>query len=268
MPKRMVDTDLWNDDDIISDFTAEDKYFWLYLLTNPHNKMCGVLKNSPALMARDMGLHKDTIVNLIYRFEKVHNHIVCDKETNEIFILNWYKYNWTKSPKIISILEKEMGEIKSPYILDLVQDRISIVLGENTDTLSIGYRYPSNTNTNNITNIFDYWNSKNIIKHRELTEDISKSIEKALKSYKEQEIKTYIDRYAKVISDKSYFWSYKWSLKDFLSRKDGISSFTDEGSKWVNYNDKKRETTTEVKYGNFDPKEALAAAIKRSYEKR
>jgi hypothetical protein len=252
MPKRMIDTELWNNEDIIEYFTAEDKYFWLYLLTNPHNKMCGVLKNSPALMARDMGLHKDTIVNLIYRFEKVHNHIVCDKETNEIFILNWYKYNWTKSPKIISILEKEMGEIKSPYILDLVQDRISFVLGENTDTLSIGYRYPSNTNTitNDITNIFDYWNSKNIIKHRELTEDISKAIEKALKTYKEEGIKTYIDRYAKVIGDRDYFWHYKWSLKDFITRKDGISAFTDEGSKWVNYNEKKKGATNEVNSGD------------------
>lgn len=86
-----------------------------------------------------------------------------------------------------------------------------------------------------ISNIFNYWNDKNIIKHRELTEDISKAIEKALKSYSEEEIKTYIDRYAKVIGDKDYFWHYKWSLKDFLTRKYGISSFADEGSKWVNY---------------------------------
>ena len=86
-----------------------------------------------------------------------------------------------------------------------------------------------------ISNIFNYWNDKNIIRHRELTEDISKSIEKALKSYSEEEIKTYIDRYATVIGDKNYFFNYKWSLKDFLSRKDGISAFTDEGSKWVNY---------------------------------
>jgi hypothetical protein len=148
----MVDTDLWNDDDIIENFTAEDKYFWLYLLTNPHNKICGVLKNSPALIARDMGLHKDTIVNLIYRFEKVHQLIVCDKETNEIFILNWYKFNWTKSPKIVSIIEKEKNEIKSEYIAGLIEDRLSIVFSEKEDTVSIPYRYPTNTDTNADTN--------------------------------------------------------------------------------------------------------------------
>ena len=103
-----------------------------------------------------------------------------------------------------------------------------------------------------ISNIFNYWNDKNIIKHRELTEDISKAIEKALKSYKEEEIKTYIDRYAKVISDKDYFWNYKWTLKDFLTRKDGISSFTDEGSKWVNYCDSKKIVPNGEKKYNYD----------------
>lgn len=102
--------------------------------------------------------------------------------------------------------------------------------------------------------IFEHWNNKNIIKHREITEEISNAIEKAMKSYTEEEIKTYIDRYATVISDKSYFWSYKWSLKDFLSRKDGISSFTDEGSKWVNYSEKcpKAPTSKRVEYIDED----------------
>jgi hypothetical protein len=127
MPKRMIDTDLWNDDDIIADFTAEDKYFWLYLLTNPHNKMCGIVKNSPSLIARDMGLHKDTIVNLIYRFERVHNRIYCDTNTNEIFILSWYKYNWTKSPKIVSIIQREKNDIKSKNIAHLIDERLSIL---------------------------------------------------------------------------------------------------------------------------------------------
>lgn len=115
-----------------------------------------------------------------------------------------------------------------------------------------------------ISNIFNYWNDKNIIKHRELTEDISKAIEKALKTYKEEEIKTYIDRYAKVIGDKDYFWHYKWSLKDFLTRKDGISSFTDEGSKWASYCESKNKSE-KTRYGNFDVNDAFASAVERSF---
>lgn len=86
-----------------------------------------------------------------------------------------------------------------------------------------------------ISNIFNYWNTKNIIVHRELNDTIHKAIEKALKNYSEEEIKTYIDRYDTVIKDEKYFWSYKWGLTEFLTRKEGISSFTDEGTKWVNY---------------------------------
>lgn len=128
-----------------------------------------------------------------------------------------------------------------------------------------GFRMENgNINISIIEDIFIYWNSKNIIKHRELTEDISKAIEKNLKLYKEEEIKTYIDRYAKVIGDKNYFWHYKWSLKDFLSRKDGISSFTDEGSKWVSYceNTKNKE---KPKYGAFDTDDSFERALNRTY---
>lgn len=122
--------------------------------------------------------------------------------------------------------------------------------------------------SNSISNIFIYWNSKHIIMHRELTQDIRQAIEKALKSYGEEEIKTYIDRYGTVISDKEYFWHYKWSIKDFLTRKDGISSFTDEGSKWINYcayvkEPKKLDKPEKARYGDFDVNDAFAMALKR-----
>lgn len=99
--------------------------------------------------------------------------------------------------------------------------------------------------------IYEFWNEKKIIPHKALTKEMNSAVEKALKSYSEEEIKTYIDRYARVIGDKDYFWHYKWSLRDFLTRKDGISSFTDEGSKWVNYNEKKKGATNEVYSGSI-----------------
>ena len=89
--------------------------------------------------------------------------------------------------------------------------------------------------SNLISNIFDYWNTKNIMVHRDLSDTIYKAIEKALKKYNEEEIKTYIDRYDTVLKDETYFWGYKWSLKTFLTQGNGISCFTDEGETWVNY---------------------------------
>ena len=119
------------------------------------------------------------------------------------------------------------------------------LIGQSVDTtVETTKHLLSNFNYNFIYNIYLYWNEKDIIKHRELTENIQKAIEKALKIYSESEIKEYINRYATVVSDKNYFFDYKWTLIEFLNRKDGISSFTDEGSKWISYltaNDNKQK---------------------------
>jgi hypothetical protein len=146
MAKRLIDTELWNNEEIIENFTAEDKYFWLYLLTSPHNNICGVFRNSPSLIARDMGLHKDTIVNLIYRFEKVHNLIFADKDTNEVLILNWHKWNWTRSEDLIKTITKQINETKSAKIIDLLKERVFLVTKNKT------VPRPSLDGTNTITN--------------------------------------------------------------------------------------------------------------------
>lgn len=88
---------------------------------------------------------------------------------------------------------------------------------------------------NNITVIFDFWNSQGIIKHKELKEPISRAIGKTLKNFSIEDIKTAIFRYAE--ANKSGFkpCEYKWTLKEFLSREKGISEFFDDGSKWINF---------------------------------
>lgn len=155
MPKRLIDTELWNNEQIVEEFTCDDKYFWLYLLTSPHGSICGVMRYSPAIIGRDMGLHKDTIENLIYRFENNYKLIVVDKETKELLILNWYKWNWSTSGKLLQSVINSKETIKSVFIQELVQERIDFVTGK-IDRVSIPYAYPtiSNTitNTNNIEN--------------------------------------------------------------------------------------------------------------------
>ena len=84
-------------------------------------------------------------------------------------------------------------------------------------------------------NIFNYWNNKDIIKHKEFTDTINKAITRALKTYTEEEIKEYIDRYDKVLKDENWYFDTKWTLTEFLTQKNGINDFTNEGSKWINY---------------------------------
>lgn len=83
--------------------------------------------------------------------------------------------------------------------------------------------------------LFDYWNSKKIVVHKTLNEELNNSISKFLKKHKLAEFKIMVDRYKKVLDDKKYFFSYIWSLKDFLNRKNGAVDFADDGSKWQDY---------------------------------
>jgi len=89
----------------------------------------------------------------------------------------------------------------------------------------------------NIYNIvFSHWNSKKIIVHKELKDEHKKEIDKAIKVCSVNEILLSIDRYEIMLSDEKYeFCSYKWSLKEFLSRDKGYKLFLDDGSKWINY---------------------------------
>lgn len=156
MAKRLIDTELWNNEDIIENFTAEDKYFWLYLLTSPHNTVCGVFKNKPALIARDMGLHKDTITNLLYRFQTVHHLIYADKETDEIIILNWSKYNWTKSADFMKTVIKQAETIQSSYIKCLLQDKINEKMVDSPKTVLTPSKDGTITNTTTNPNVNSY----------------------------------------------------------------------------------------------------------------
>ena len=118
------------------------------------------------------------------------------------------------------------------------------LIGQNVDTIksTVESTQPSTDGllSNSISNskynnIFNFWNSKKIIVHQDLGDKLIKAIDKALKDYSEEEIIKCIDRYNTVIKDPKYFFDYKWTLEQFLTRKEGISEFRDDGGKWNNY---------------------------------
>ena len=109
---RQVKLSFWTDHLISDNFSAEDKYFFLYLLTNLHTNLCGCYEVSKTQVAKEMGYSEETINSLIDRFENKYNLIRYDKKTYELLILNWSKHNWTESPKFRKLVEKEIESIK------------------------------------------------------------------------------------------------------------------------------------------------------------
>lgn len=120
---RTVSLSFWTDSKVTDDFTPEDKYFYLYLFTNPHTNLAGCYEISVRQMAYETGYSKETIERLIDRFKNVHKIIDYSIESKEILLVNWHKYNWTRSDKFRKPLLGEINNIKTVsfknYLIEL-----------------------------------------------------------------------------------------------------------------------------------------------------
>lgn len=95
--------------------------------------------------------------------------------------------------------------------------------------------------TNEIYTIFDYWNSKNIIEHREIQKFKSPILAK-LKNYSVEEIKQAISNYVLILKSDEHYFTHKWGLDEFLSRKGNLDKFLTVNDPFHNFkNFKKKE---------------------------
>ena len=133
---RNVQISFWTDSKIDNDFTPDDRYYLLYLLTNPHTNLCGCYEISTRQMVYETGLSNDKIRTLLERITNIHRMAIYDVESREILILNWHKYNWNSSPKFLTALRKEIEQVKCD---DFRQYLTDVLNGE--DTVSIQNRY-------------------------------------------------------------------------------------------------------------------------------
>ena len=129
----------WTDSKVSDDFTPDDKYFYLYLFTNPHTNLCGCYEVSIKQMAYETGLTENRVKSEIQRLEREHNVIRYCEQTKEVLLINWHKYNWTSSDKFMKPMLREVDTIKCKGFKDYLE---SIVNGEE---VSIGYRYGMDT---------------------------------------------------------------------------------------------------------------------------
>lgn len=84
--------------------------------------------------------------------------------------------------------------------------------------------------------VLKHWNNQLIIVHRELTEDMEKAIDKAVKETSIEEVMLASEHFGIMLNDKDYgLCDYKWDLATFLSRKLGYKQFLNDGAKWINY---------------------------------
>jgi len=133
---RALQTSFWQDAFVL-DLTPEEKYFFIYLMTNSKTSQCGIYELPKRIIETETGYNRETVDKLIQRFVE-YGKIEYDEKSKEIIILNWAKYNFSKSPKVISCIKKELQSVKNT---DFVSTFINSLkhYGYSMETVSIEY---------------------------------------------------------------------------------------------------------------------------------
>lgn len=118
--KRIVDTSFWTDGKV-DEFTPEDKYFMLYLLTNPFTTLLGIYEISIKQVAFHLGYSTDAVKALLERFETKYDMIVYSEATNEIAIKNFLRHSIMKGGKPVEdCLRREIMKVKNKNLIPMV----------------------------------------------------------------------------------------------------------------------------------------------------
>ena len=110
---RNISMDFWSDSKVVDDFTPEDRYIYLYCMTNPHTNLCGCYEVSIKQIANETGYNTDSVERLLKRLDNSHNVLRYSAQTKELLILNWNRYNWSASEKLNKPLLAEIRKVKN-----------------------------------------------------------------------------------------------------------------------------------------------------------
>lgn len=115
--KRIVDTDFWTDGKV-EDFSPEDRYFMLYLMTNPFTTQLGIYELKVKQAAVHLGYSTETIYVLLERFEQSYDLVKFSKETKEIAIKNYLRHSIIKGgAPVHDCLVKEIRKVKNKDLI-------------------------------------------------------------------------------------------------------------------------------------------------------
>ena len=121
--KRVVSTGFWEDSKVMTSFSPEDKYFMLYLLTNPHTNQLGIYQLVPKMAAFEMGYSVEAVTSLIERFESKYQIIKYNPDTMEVAIKNFLKHSILKGGKpVFDCLMQDKKTVKDKSLLSFITD--------------------------------------------------------------------------------------------------------------------------------------------------
>lgn len=121
MAKRVIDTNLWEDEKWCDSITSpKGRLLWLYLLTCPSSKSVGIFQLNLRKVAFDTGLDIDEVKQYLMLFTDL-KMCIYDRETTEIVIWNYPIYNicsWGKPMQ--DKVKSELSTVKNTSSIELM----------------------------------------------------------------------------------------------------------------------------------------------------
>lgn len=122
-----VERGYWQDEFIL-ELTPEQKFFYLYLMTNNKVNTLGAYVFPLTMSTVELGYNKETVLKLLDHFAQV-GKVIWDETTKEVFLLNWPKRNWNRKTATLRALKKDFDALKSP----MLREKISALLSAFSD---------------------------------------------------------------------------------------------------------------------------------------
>lgn len=155
-----------------------------------------------------------------------------------ICISNWEKHqNVAGLEKIRQQTRERVAKHRDIKRLALNPKPVTLPVTEDNATeleLELELDKEKDIKNKHIRDLFDHYNSKNIINHKNLNSSIQTAIKARLKDYSYEQLVQAINNYATVYSSDNYWFKTKYALADLMRDKD-VRKFIDDAEPLKNF---------------------------------
>jgi hypothetical protein len=237
MAKRFTDTDKWLKNNWFIDLPAEYKMLWLFILDSCDNIGVWEVNLKVASFAIGAEINKQKAIELF------DDRIKIMQEGHKWWVVYFCVYQYGE------LRNKESNYSHSSYIKALqghgLYEAYLNTLGTCSEEVPKGFGGVQDIKIKDnkvlglkdvdvYTDILNYWNLCKIIKHEFISDKAKRIINGYLKhKVKPEALKAAIGNYAAILRSPAHYFSYKWTLQDFLQR--GFDKFKDLEIAKANY---------------------------------
>jgi len=165
---RQIYTEFWSDSFVL-ELTPEEKFFYLYLLTNTKSTQSGLYEISQKFISIETGYDIVIVNQLLKKFCEYKKILYCET-TKEIMVLNWIKYNIPNNINAIIGVQKELLKVKNKVFLKIFYEKCKAAKLEVdkifkdllVDEIIVSDSFPEKLSSDNI--LYENSNSENLDK--------------------------------------------------------------------------------------------------------